>query len=477
VPHYLRAARRHAWLVAAALVAVVLSAGALLLLQQPVYRASMKIVVGQAGGVFQPDASGSVDSFTRTMTNLLQSQVVAERVIARSRVDATPDELLAGIGVSAEPQSSVLTVTYDSTDRREAATVLGAVGSVFAELVGERLGAGTDRRASAPVTATVFDPAHVDSEPVAPRPARTLAVAILLGLLVGAGLVALREALNQRIYGVGEAEEALDAKVVGTLPRQLRGRTPYLQGRGANGDGAAALDVLGANVRFGPIGRAKVVVVTSARPGDGRSTVAACLGVALGLGDDVICVDADGRTPGLAGYLGVQAPEVGLRDILVGRAGLDEALLDVQHAVVGIPEDGGAARQLSAGWTTPAPIAPVRHGIGCRLLAHGRSEQSPAPVATSDATARLMTALRHAARYAIIDAPPLLDSAGGFALAASADAVIVVARDGVTTLADATAVAAILERLPDRTYGVVLTDSRDSVAELWPVVPGPWTEL
>jgi capsular polysaccharide biosynthesis protein len=229
--HYARAVRRQAWLVVVVLIAVAVSAGILVARQDPVYRASMKIVVGQGGGVFRPDAGGSVDSFTQTMTNLLESNVVADRVIADAGLRTSADELLENVAVSTRPQSAVLTVTYDSTDKDEAVDVLNRLGSAFRDLVPQSL-----RRAAAPetredgspgeVTASVFDPAHVDADPVSPRAARSLLIAGMLGLVVGVILVVARETLDTRVIGVNETEDAFDAPVIGALPSRLRSRAP-----------------------------------------------------------------------------------------------------------------------------------------------------------------------------------------------------------------------------------------------------------
>jgi capsular polysaccharide biosynthesis protein/MinD-like ATPase involved in chromosome partitioning or flagellar assembly len=442
--HYVRAVRRQAWLVAVALAVVLGSAALLLAVREPVYRASMKIVVGQGGGVFRPDAGGSVDSFTQTMTNLLESRIVAERAIDTARMPTTADELLAHLHVSTEPQSSVLSVTYDAMDRTEAVRALAAVGLAFRELLPHSLSGGTQ------VTASVFDPPHAASDRVSPHPARTLVIAALLGLVVGMILVVARETLRPRVRGVAEAEEAFGAPVLGAVPSQPCDRGP-------------ALDALAANVRFGGLaGAGRVVVVTSPLRGDGRSTVAASLGAALRLAEDVICVEADaGR--GLSSRLGAGPAALGLVDVLLGRCELDRALVGVAHG----DEERGAERPRAA---AGAAVAAPSRVTGLRLLPLGEAGAGLAAALTPDAAAHLMGALRDAARYVVVDAPPLLEGAGARALAANADALIVVALDGRTTMACARAVRDVLERRIAVSAGVVLLGSRELVPERWSLV-------
>src|SRR6266511_4152370 len=99
----------------------------------------MEIVVGQGGGIFQPAYSGSVDPLTQTMTNLLESDVVASAVIRNLGLSLKPRQLLRHLAASTRPQTAVLNVRYDSINKAEAVTILRETGNVFAILV-SRLG-------------------------------------------------------------------------------------------------------------------------------------------------------------------------------------------------------------------------------------------------------------------------------------------------------------------------------------------------
>src|SRR5436305_7393189 len=127
VAQYGSVLKRQGWLIALIVVCAVAGAVAITAVQTPVYQASMKIVVGQGNGFFQPQFGGSVQPFTQTMTALLQSDVVARRVIDADRLQVTPVGLLSRLHVSSNPESSVLDVSYDSTDRRTAVAILRSI--------------------------------------------------------------------------------------------------------------------------------------------------------------------------------------------------------------------------------------------------------------------------------------------------------------------------------------------------------------
>lgn len=164
--HYGRVLRRQKWLI---VVVVAFALGGAVLVthrQPPVYQATTTVVVGQGGGVFNPQYGNSVQPFVETMASLFQSQVVAITAINMLHLDLTPNQLLNGLNVSTTPDSAVLTVTYDSGDRGEAARILAATTDAFASLVGRRLSGG--QKPSSKITATVFDPAHVQPGEVSP---------------------------------------------------------------------------------------------------------------------------------------------------------------------------------------------------------------------------------------------------------------------------------------------------------------------
>ena len=464
--HYLSVVRRQLWLILLLPAVALASAGAVVLLQDTVYRASSKIVVGQGGGVFQAQFGNAVDPFSSTMRNLVSSEIVAENVIRARGLDLTPDELLEKLAVSVRPQSSVLELSYDSKDPDEAVGILQSVGFVFTQLVREKLGgqpvAGVGAESRAPITATVFDPAHLEPEPVAPRPVRTLGLAGVIGLILGLVLGLARDSVDNRIRNRNEAEQWFGAPVLGTLPRGLRRRSPLMLARELplSGHQLDALHLLRANLEFAQAGaQGPSILVTSAVPQEGKSTVVANLGVALATaGKDVICVEADLRQPMLDRYLGATARSRGLSDVLNGSAELGSTLREVDVTVAA--PTGSRAAQLVGQRLALTEGDPVANGVGrLRIVSGGiLPPLDPSTVLTPDAVGDLVTELSSLAEYVIIDAPPLLLVADALPFVLRTDTVLIVARRGKTTKSNAEAVRSTLHGLGADRYSIVLTD-------------------
>jgi tyrosine-protein kinase len=453
---YVRFLKRHLWLIVL-VVATALAATAFVTFRQDsVYRATMKVVVAQSGGTSQPDIGSQ--KLSQTMTNLLESDVVATEVIRRLNLNTTPEKLLKDLNVSFKPDSSVLDVTFDSTDKDGSVVVLREFSRAFQQLVDTKLGVRSGRGAlgdqgTLPViVATVFDPPHVKPGRVSPKPARTLAFAGAIGLAVGLILAFARESLSAGIRDRGEAEKLFGAPVLGMLPKGSVGKPPpEVDGR-PNRALVDAMRVLSANLQYSDAeARGPTFLVTSAQTSEGKTTVAANLAVELAVsGKSVICVDADTRRPRLHDHLRLNDAEQGLTDVIAGNVELDAALQTV--TLVDPSQNGRFFRR--------NPYEPVAASATGRLRAlSAGSAPAGASTFSRDAVSKLLQELGSRADFVVVDSPPLLSLADAFPLVLQADSVLVVARLDRTTRERAGAVRTTLEGLGAQSVAVVLTDA------------------
>ena len=438
----------------------------------------MKVVVGQGGGVFEPEFGGAVQPFTQTMTNLLESDIIARRVTGKLHPDQTPAEFLTDLHVSSRPESSVLEVSYEDTDKKRAVRALAEVGTVFIALIDERLSARLRRDSLPAVTVAIFDPAHLEAEPVSPKPVRSLGFATALGLVIGLVLAFARDSVDDRIRSRSDAERAFGAPVAGALPRGMRGATPLLVGGrgGGTGEEIEALLLLRANLMFSEAGiQGRTVAVTSGLSSEGTTTVVANLAVLLALaGHDVICVDADLRRPRLHELLNLSSEGAGLNDIAEGRIAVADALRDVDLGVAttdGAPVTQAALRirprataaagrrQTPAAGAKAAQKAEIRSHPRLRVLLANPSPDAPAVLLTANRVAKLVEQLSTHAEYVIFDTPPILEVGDAFPFAKAADTVLVVAREGRTTVSTAEAIRLTLDGLGVSKVSIILTGS------------------
>jgi len=446
---FLRFAKRQAWLIALVPVLTVAASAFIVQREASVYRASMGIGVAESGA--RPPLGSP--ALMQTMKNILKSNVVAQGVVTQLGLPISSAALSKKIRVQYQPDSSVLNVSYDSTDKSEALSVVGQTGVEFQRVAHERLGVSDSFKRPGPllIVASVVDPPHLEAGRVSPHPKQTLAFAAILGLALGLILAYARESLDDRIRSRDEAEKAFGAPVVGVLPRGFSHQPSTNGPPQPRQEAQQALQTLCANLEAASSGDdGSTFLVTSPLERDKPADVVANLAVALARGGhDVLCIDADVHRPTLDRLLGVSARTHGLFSVVEDGIPAEAALEEV--ALAG-PSTNGQANDASR----------ARPGGRLLLLPAGAPPADGTAVISSQRLLEIVVQLSARSRYTLIHSPGLLSHMSGAAsIAADVDSVLVVARQGRTRREWAEKVRLTLKALGTRRVGLVLTDVRE----------------
>jgi capsular polysaccharide biosynthesis protein/Mrp family chromosome partitioning ATPase len=450
---YLQVLKRQAWLVVLVPVVTLAAIVANLERQEPIYRATSKIVVGESRGALP---SQLVDQSTmRTMSNIMEGNTVSRRVLDELGLDQSVEKFQKKLKVQVLPDVSGMDVSYDSTDKLLALTIVRSLNAHFTEVVDETLGVKKPgegpRTGSFGLIITEVDKPHLLPEAVAPKYGTNIIFGAIAGLALGLLLAVAREALDSRIRARKDAEEWFGAPVVGSLPREMSRRPPPGVGAAAGRRGrmedrrAASLELLRARLQFtqtsisGP-----TILVAGAGPFVEKSTVAANVAAALARsGKRVVCVDADVRRPNLYRSFDLPKEAPGLVDVLEDDLPLEEALVDVE-----LLQPGSNGSEPS-------------HRGRLEVLLAGRAPSPLDDALTPETVANLTDRLHERADFVVFDSPPL-PVADSYPLALNSDNVLVVARYGRTTKDQAEFARTTLEEIGVRKVGVVLTDAAAS---------------
>ena len=199
-----------------------LVAVAVTLLQDSTYRADASIVLVRQGQ--PPGSDPQLSEAARAAAELFDSRAVAESAIRNLGLDDSPQRLLDRVDVEASEGSSLVRIDVEARSGEEARRTAQEVAEVATVLFNDRFAPQT--------TASVWEPASAAGERVSPKPARNLALGLLIGALAGFALVlaGLRERARRGPPG------ALRRRLPPRHPRRrsssrLRFRTP-LQPRG-----------------------------------------------------------------------------------------------------------------------------------------------------------------------------------------------------------------------------------------------------
>jgi polysaccharide biosynthesis transport protein len=265
---------------------------------------------------------------------------------------------------------------------------------------------------------TVIAAAALPSRPASPNRRLDTGIGLLVGLFLGVVAGFVRDRTDDRLRGRQDLADRLDRPVLATvppLPRRVRqGRLRWRRRHRdslatleqPNGPAAEAYRTLRTRMArlAGQLDITSVMVV-SAGVGEGKSTTAANLAVALAeTGKDVLLVSADLRRPRVHQFFGLRNAS-GLSDLLSdgATAGKGQA---------GTAEGGQAASKL---WS----VAPHLW-----VLLSGPPPNHPSALMDSDAMRRFLKEQRDRFDFLVLDCPPALVVADTLALAPLADAVL-----------------------------------------------------
>lgn len=308
------------------------------------------------------------------------------------------------------------------------------------------------------------EPATVPSAPVEPRPTVNALLGAMVGLLVAAAVVGVIEYLDDTIKSGEDISRAVGAATLGAIMQfDLPGRAAGRGRRGLALPGFAALTtgtssktvprlltsldnrspvaeayrMVRTNLEFARSGRpGQTMLITSASPGEGKTTTAANLALVLAqTGQRVVLVDADMRRPALHRLL--QAPNTtGLSTLFV----MDEPAVDGLLRLTALDNPPGLSSS----------------GRSLLLLPSGPLPPNPAELLSSARMRQIVELLKAEADIVLFDSPPLLGVADASALAARLDGVILVVDSGRTRAGALTHAAEVLRRAQANLWGVVL---------------------
>ncbi|KEP75266.1 chromosome partitioning protein [Microbacterium sp. SUBG005] len=401
------------------------------LVQTPTYEASTQLYVS-----VRSDSSGVSElaqgtNFARqavvSFVDVVDSALVLDRVIDDLDLDTTAQQLARSIDASSPTNSVIISIRVSDANAERSADIANSVGTNFANVVVNQL-EKPDGNAASLVKVETIEPALVPVTPAAPHTLLNVVLGVIIGLALGLGIAILRSILDTRIHSLHDIEAATEAPVLGGIALDPDAKKrPLIVHADPRNPRAESFRSLRTNLQFIDVdGSSRSFVVSSAGPGEGKSTTTANLAIALAeTGARVALVDGDLRLPRVADYMGIEGG-VGLTDVLIGRAELVDVLQQ---------------------WGTGKLF----------VLPSGRTPPNPSELLGSQSMQRTLEALADAFDYVLVDAPPLLLVTDAAVISRFTSGVLMVAASGTTKKPQLTAAVEKLNAIGSRLFGVIVT--------------------
>jgi len=306
-------------------------------------------------------------------------------------------------------------------------------------LLKERLQEALIKEKEQTAEVSVVRPALASRVPInAPQATQRGLVGILLGVVIGLVFAFIAEALDTSIGAIQDLEALLESPILGVIPH-VDPKASAEEGAETDGprppEGAAerfaflptvfaprsamaeAVRGLRTNLLLRILDRdVKTLVVTSAAQGEGKTTLALNLALAMAqLGKRTLLVETDLRNPSIRHMLGIRR-DPGVTDVVLGSVSLADAALNFADLMLG---KAGMESLLDSPGTDNFFVLPS-----------GRRAPNPSELMSSRGFADLLAEAREQYDCVILDSAPVLSVADASVLASQADGILCVVRVG-----------------------------------------------
>ncbi len=385
------------------------------------------MVIPQRGDNTSDLVQGSnyVQGLVQTYAVLAASPLVLRPVIDELGLTETPTRLADRVTVGNPLNTQIIEISVADSDPLQAQKIAAAITTSLSGAVDDL--SPKDSTGAAAVELATIAPARLPQAPTGPNTRLYDLMGLAAGLALGIAYALVRGLLGTRITERDDITSITDAPVIGEVVAWRPGEsvaTTMLVHK--DGRSAESFRSLAANLKYVAVDRdLRVVMITSASPHEGKSSVGVGIAAALAeSGHTVVLVDADLRRPSISRVTQLEG-SVGLTSILIGDVAFDDAVQRWGATHVDILTGG-----------TPAP--------------------NPGQLISSHRLQDVIVRARDEYEYVIIDSAPALTVSDALWLADLTDGVIVVARSGKTKRKQLVAVLTAIKSTRKDVVGIVL---------------------
>jgi non-specific protein-tyrosine kinase len=284
----------------------------------------------------------------------------------------------------------------------------------------------------------MVEPALEPKAPFSPQPMRSLLLGLFVGALLGAGLVALLEFLDNTVKPEVNVQAIANAPVLATISALSKiepgGRQVYTMSQPQSG-ASEAVRLLRTNLEFASASNPiHSITVSSASPGEGKSTTAANLGVVMAQsGLTCAVIDADLRKP-------------------------------TMHRIFGVENTAGLTTLLTHPDQSWEQVAKKVALPGLFLIPSGPIPPNPSDLLSSVRFERLIDQIKDDVDLVIVDSPPTLSASDALSISRHTDGVILVCHSNKTRIDSLRHAAESIHQGGIRLIGVVLNRQKGQQA-------------
>ncbi len=204
--------KRFALIVVIAFLATVISGVFSFFFITPIFQSSTELVVTSSAGENQITTTDIQSSLQliNTYSDILRSPAIMDIVAEELGLNMRGSQLRNIVSVSNSSNSQIITLSVQNEDAALAADIANTTAEVFQREIGGIMHVDN---------VSILAEAEMPTGPVSPRPMLNMALALVVGVMIGVGLSFLLEYLDKTVKTGRDIEELLDLPIVGVIPR------------------------------------------------------------------------------------------------------------------------------------------------------------------------------------------------------------------------------------------------------------------
>ena len=410
--------KRWVIIVALTLIASIISATLSFFVIKPKYETTTKIFIGKDESEENEYSKSDIvmyQELLKTYSEIIKSKDLIKKAIIDSSLDLEVNEVLKRLSVTSITSTQIIELAYKSENPQEAKIILENITNTSIEKLKELIPNGDAR---------VIETVEYPEKPVSPNKAINIVIVGALGLILGVLIVIFIEILDNTYKNKDQIEMELNLPVLGTIPKNKRHNMFGIK-KEPKSIIVESYRTLGKTLQHSAFDEnVQVIVVTSSKPGEGKSTTAGNLAMSLTQdGKAVILIDCDLRNPSIHKKFKI-SNTIGLSEVLIGSNKLAEAAQMYNNNLI--------------------------------ILTSGKVPSNPVEILDSKVMTNLIENLKCSFDYIILDSPPVQALTDLQILSTNANGTILVVKSQKTKRDSVKNAIELLKKVNANILGIVL---------------------
>lgn len=390
----------------------------------PKYEAYTKVFIGKEIGDQEKYNNNDVEMYQKllkTYSEVIKTNNLVTKALKEHNINLKSEAVLSALTALPRQDTQIIEIRYESSDKLLAGNVVSAITDEFVEISQDLISNGTVK---------IIEDVIIPPKPTNINKKLNTAIGLMLGFIISFSIIFLLELLDNTFKTKEKLERIMDAPTIGVIPSDAKilrkgESSSLIVEQKPKSIFAEAYRTIKTNIEYSLSEKQiQTILITSANLQEGKSTVAANLGLTFAENEKtVIIVDCDFRNPSLHQKFNLHNDH-GLSDIIIDKKSVE--------------------------------IVIQKYNENLYILSSGNLTEKPASTLSSKAMNDVLIALKKKYDVIILDSAPIKAVTDAQILSTKVDGTLIVVRAGITHIESALEAKNLINKVGGTLIGTVL---------------------